>query len=601
MAFDSSDNLYTVDKNDRKVYKIEPNGTKTVVASYSYENIDGLAIDPNDKVYFTHSIGAYRTYGKILKYDPTTNTVTDFVTTNLDNPRYIAIDDLGNMYVTNLGNETVVKINDDSLLSSTPAIVNIPDPNFKSYLLNLCDTNSDGEVQVTEAVNYTGNIYLYGNTTINSLEGIESFISVGSINFNVSNVAGSINISDFTNLTSLKCASSSIENITISNCPLLSEVKCGQSSLTELNITNTPVLTYIGCFTNQLTNLDIGSIVSLRELRCSGNSITSLDVSNNAALMYLSCDSNDLTSLDISNNTDLTHLSCGSNGLTSLDVNNNTDLTYLSCNSNDLTSLDVNNNTDLTYLSCGSNDLTSLDVNNNTDLTYLACYQNSINSLDVSNNVSLVDLQCSHNPLGNLDVSNNVDLSRLSCSNNQLTDLDLTNNVALTNLWCIINQLPSLDLSNNSQLTSLRCYNNQLTTLNVKNGNNNNFTFFKATNNPDLTCVFVDDVSYSTTNWSSEVDANAHFVETQAECEALDISNNKLIKFSIYPNPVNSHLTIVSSTMIKNIEIYNGIGQILTRNEEKNYIDVSNLSKGVYFIKITDYLNNTVTQKIIKQ
>jgi len=117
MAFDSNDNLYLADRSDRKLYKILPDGTKTVVAS-NIENIRGVAVDPNDKVYFTKK-QTYPAEKKILKYDPLTNTITDFVTTNLETPRHIAIDNLGNMYVADRGSETIIKISDPSLLDTT--------------------------------------------------------------------------------------------------------------------------------------------------------------------------------------------------------------------------------------------------------------------------------------------------------------------------------------------------------------------------------------------------------------------------------------------------------------------------------------------------
>jgi len=51
---------------------------------------------------------------------------------------------------------------------------------------------------------------------------------------------------------------------------------------------------------------------------------------------------------------------------------------------------------------------------------------------------------------------------------------------------------------------------NSLTSLNVKNGNNTNFTNFNATNNPNLTCIEVDDAAYSTANWLN-IDAASSF------------------------------------------------------------------------------------------
>jgi len=52
-------------------------------------------------------------------------------------------------------------------------------------------------------------------------------------------------------------------------------------------------------------------------------------------------------------------------------------------------------------------------------------------------------------------------------------------------------------------LTSLDCENNILTCLNVQNGNNHNFTYIDIGNNSWLTCIEVDDVAYSTANWTN--------------------------------------------------------------------------------------------------
>ena len=181
----------------------------------------------------------------------------------------------------------------------------------------------------------------------------------------------------------------------------------------------------------------------------------------------------------------------------------------------------------LINLNCFDNQLTSLDVSNNTALTGLSCSNNQLTSLDVSNSTALTILSCSNNQLTSLDVSNNTDLINLSCSNNQLTSLDVSNNTALNSLFCYENQLTSLDVSNNNALTELDCGDNQLTSLDVRNGNNTNFTNFYSTNNPDLICIFVDDASYSTTNWA-DIDPASTFVNNEAECDAITPPANDL-------------------------------------------------------------------------
>ena len=137
--------------------------------------------------------------------------------------------------------------------------------------------------------------------------------------------------------------------------------------------------------------------------------------------------------------------------------------------------------TALGYLACGFNQLTSLDVSSCTALTTLYCHSNQLTSLDVSSNTALAWLQCQDNQLTSLDVSNNTALTYLHCSNNEIISLDVTQNTALTYFFAV---------------------NTQLECLNVQNGNNTALGDFYATDNPNLTCIEVDDVNYSTANWT---------------------------------------------------------------------------------------------------
>ncbi|MDC1312946.1 hypothetical protein N8X76_02960, partial [Flavobacteriaceae bacterium] len=206
-------------------------------------------------------------------------------------------------------------------------------------------------------------------------------------------------------------------------------------------------------------------------------------------------------------------------------------------NISDLTGIEGFNT--LTTLYCFDNQLTSLDVSNNNVLIDLRCFGNQLTSLDVSGATVLEILYCSSNQLTSLDVSNNNALTYLGCGNNQLTSLDVSNNTALTSLSCNDNQLTSLDLSGATALNILFCENSQLTSLDVRNGNNEAFFKFFAGENPNLTCIFVDDTDYSNANWTN-IDPASTFVENEAECEALSIGDNTLeLDVFIYPNPTD--------------------------------------------------------------
>lgn len=75
----------------------------------------------------------------------------------------------------------------------------------------------------------------------------------------------------------------------------------------------------------------------------------------------------------------------------------------------------------------------------------------------------------------------------------------------------------------------------------------------------------------------------------------LATSNSQLKNVSIYPNPSNGNFkTNIPQNDIKSIEVYNSLGQLVSRS-----MDISNLQKGNYIIKIN---TNTQSyhQKVIK-
>ncbi|WP_457618221.1 thrombospondin type 3 repeat-containing protein [Lutibacter sp.] len=157
------------------------------------------------------------------------------------------------------------------------------------------------------------------------------------------------------------------------------------------------------------------------------------------------------------------------------------------------------------------NDLTGIEGFNN--LTTLLCGNNNLTYLNISQNTKLVDLQCNTNSLTSLDVSNNIALTKLFCAYNQITNLNVTNNILLEQLDCSVNQITSLDITNNSLLTVFSCHtNNPLNSLNIKNGNNTSIITFYANLNPNLTCITVDNVDWSTLNWTA-IDSQTSYSE----------------------------------------------------------------------------------------
>ncbi len=237
-------------------------------------------------------------------------------------------------------------------------------------------------------------------------------------------------------------------------------------------------------------------------------------------------------------------------------------------------------------------DLTGIEAF--TNLTGLYCYNNLLTNLDLSSNTALTLLNCSDNPLTSLNVSNNTALIALDCSHNQLTSLDVSNNTALTLLACGGNQLTSLDVRNKTALALLECQSNQLTSLYLNNGNNTNLTQLWADNNPNLSCIQVDDSAYSTANWINGnpdnddpylYDTGVTFSEDCGYTTGIaDLTANKNA-IGVYPNPTNN---IINFSVQTNAQLTNVTGQIIANKTNVNTLDITDQPTGIYFITLTD-------------
>ncbi|MEO8237127.1 MAG: T9SS type A sorting domain-containing protein [Flavobacterium sp.] len=178
-------------------------------------------------------------------------------------------------------------------------------------------------------------------------------------------------------------------------------------------------------------------------------------------------------------------------------------------------------------------------------------------------------------------------MTGLYCESNQLTALDVSQNLALKGLTCQYNQLTSLNVSNNKALTYLVCLSNKLQSLNLKNGKNTSFNYFSIgfMNNPDLSCITVDDAAYSTSNWSAAKDATATY---KTNCSTLGIEDSVFDKVVLYPNPTKDEVTITNIALEK-ATVYNTLGQLvksftLNSSDTNNTISLSGLPKGIYYV-----------------
>jgi Leucine-rich repeat (LRR) protein/PKD repeat protein len=386
-----------------------------------------------------------------------------------------------------------------------------------------------------------------------------------------------LNLNGLANLDALWCYNNQLTTLDLNTNTSLSTLHCDNNQITTLDLSANINLNDLDCSDNLLTNLNIqnGNNINLTFLQADNNPslfcievddptfmdnnflgyidswasfatncsclinipdanfknalLADLSINTNAdgeiqcseAIAYTgtinvsSLSINDLTGIEAF--TSLTVLDCSNNQLTALDVSTNAALEILDCAVNQLNGLDVSNNTALTELFCNENLLTSLNTTSNTNLTILDVGDNQLSSINLNSNSQLTEFRGARNSFISIDFTSNPNLGLIFCDGNNLTSLNSSNLLNLSFLLCQDNFITSLDVSLNNNLVQLICDQNQLTSLNIQNGNNVNLSLFNATNNPSLTCIQVDNVSYMNTNWASAKDAGASY-STNCSC-----------------------------------------------------------------------------------
>ncbi len=276
-----------------------------------------------------------------------------------------------------------------------------------------------------------------------------------------------------------------------------------------------------------------------------------------------------------------------------------TAVTMLFCETNNLTQIDVTKNVALFRFYCNGNSLSQIDVTQNTALNMFYCQENNLTEIDLSKNAALMFFFCYDNSISTLDFTNNPMLRTVWCFDNILTTLTLTSNPGLQRLFCYDNLLTELDVHNTS-LVSFNAHNNKLTSLNMANNYNHKLTSpnFSIMENPDLTCVKVDDVAYSTTNWTN-IEAGVNFSLGCSSVGTREEVNN--FNFSMYPNPAINYLTIDFEGKAISLVISDATGKIVKTTKSSNKtVDVSSLTKGIYFLQMqTD--KGLISKRFIKK
>lgn len=363
----------------------------------------------------------------------------------------------------------------------------VPDDIFEQYLINQgWDDVLDDSVLTANISTRTSVDVSYKG--INDLTGIQDFIS----------------------LQILHCEDNNLTELNIYPLTKLRQLYCWKNNLTELNLVNNTALELLVCYQNSIKTLSLMSLPKVTIVNCSNNDLTKLFLDGADALQNLTCDGNKLVNLNLSHNSALKNLSCSANNLKILNVRNG--------NNDILTSFNAINNPDLTCISVDDPDgansgaepyvwwskPATASYSDNCDMPTTAIP-------DINFERALIDKGYDDAEDGYVITYNISQVAWLTVSGRNISDLTGIEDFAiLEQLDCSNNQLTELDLTLNTTLTDLDCSNNSLTVLNVRSGFNYLLTTFNSTNNPDLTCISVDDEVKATsgeepyTNWQKD-------------------------------------------------------------------------------------------------
>jgi len=315
-------------------------------------------------------------------------------------------------------------------------VIDFPDQNLKNKLLeanafnyiavNLqsisvkIDTNNDGEIQISEAINI---IFL-------------DLTNTNSENNNITDITG---ITNFVNLETLIIGSQPLTTIDLIGFNFLKELDLEYSPLTTVDLSPLSQLETFRCTNSQLSAINFSGVSNLKFLDCAASFLTTIDLSSCPLLEELYCHQNQIASLDLSSNPLLKRIHCYANQLTSLNLNGILGYEQMYCDENLLTHLDLSNTYPLQMENFGAqlgislNPLVSINIKNGrtdyipidniytleyicSDESEMIPIQNSIDMLGYTNCV--LNSYCSFIPGGTsygINVSNSIDTNNNGC------------------------------------------------------------------------------------------------------------------------------------------------------------------------------------------
>lgn len=338
-------------------------------------------------------------------------------------------------------------------------IVNIPDVAFKNFLLTAnvgnsyaknpfglpmkIDTNSDGEIQLSEAdnVGQLSTEYYPGRSNIHSIGGIASFNN----------------------------------------------------------------LNYLYLYKSSLTSLDVGNIANLHTLRITYNTLlTSLNINGNSSLAEIYSEHNNILNYNLQS-ASLTKIVINnqnsSQPLNSLNISNCPNLEFIELQKTSIPSFDFSNRPALEYLKIAISPLTTnINLTGCINLNHLTIQSTALSSLQLNNYQNLESLNLFDNPISSLSITNCPNIENFFINSSNLTAISLSNLPLLRHFASVNNNFTEIDLSLNPLLENITIYDHPvLNRVNLKSGGTalNVLSWFHINNNnPNLKHICCDDADF---------------------------------------------------------------------------------------------------------
>lgn len=168
-----------------------------------------------------------------------------------------------------------------------------------------------------------------------------------------------------------------------------------------------------------------------------------------------------------------------------------------------------------------------------------------------------------------------------------------TSSEAVIAIWMDYNQNDIFEASEYTQIVN-----------NMNSQNTTNFTVSTASNS-GLIKMRIRSRAYGSTINSTDACSSFGSGETRDYIftvnNSLAIEDNPLNnKIKVYPNPTSDYINIETASEIKNVAVYNMIGQLVL-NTVSNKVDISNLSKGTFILEVTSNDGQKFSSKIVKK